>query len=617
LIKLTEELLKKACTSRIVVSAYRDGDRIHTKQWFNWAEDEEIQTQEYDLIMKMINVGGRFDEYLKYFYNELSFYPLKQDEMIEFDIDIGAVIFLEYVLKDSDGDAYKCEPTQFVMMLDPSYDSVKTVTRRGTKSFTDRVPTFRDVVCYPGFHAQVTMQSMTVARMWLDDIYTWIYNNELIKSWSGGLPLLRDGDKYLKLRNRSYILVHTASSLENLSGIGVHKQIYDEESLYTHNTSRSRVTARGQVKKKGRSKIKFRRSGTPFGSGTVFHTHQIDPEKWQYYAPMLCPINSEKPVCYNCDHFTLTKYRRKEIPNLQSLECTAPLPIGEDGIPVWSETFKRIPDNRFTFKELEEDWKELGKDLFMQEYMCATMDYSGNAIPLDLIHQIMDDELEQIFASDWDCYVGVDFGLSEHHRSAITVIGINPKTGKLQVLNVIVLPAGTPLRTRDPTSGDHRTGVVETVLQLFKAYPNIQCIVADAMGIGLEFVEKDMVDLCVKMHNFSNVVPFKTTGESKSKLWLGTVKPALGLGKVTSYMDRNLYLQMRAWRMEFDATKDTKPKLHAPSAGAIKSDDALMSFLYALHGALAMEIENARTSVPVAGIDPSDYLGPTVFEREW
>ena len=616
----TEELLKNAITAKWIVRAFRDPDIIHIDEFFT--TKEPIKAVDYDLIMKVINKDGRFDEYMEYLKYELSYYKFENQESVDFYVDIGAVIFLEYIIMDNDGDPYVCEPTQFYFLLDPAIDSVKTASRRLSKSFSDKVPTSRDIITQPGFGAQVTEQSMAVARLWLDDVYMWIYNSKLCQEWSGGMPLLRDSDKYIQLRNRAFIMVHTASSLDLISGIGVHKKVDDEKSLYTTDTARGRIVARGQKKKPGRKRVTFRTSGTPYGAGTQFHKDQINLEKWQYFAPMLCPQGYEKPVCYDCKYFTQTKFRTGEIPSLQSIECTSPLPMKtlDDGniVPDLDKCYKRIPDDRFTNKELLEDWRDLGKTLWMQEFMCATIEYTGTAFNLELIHAVVEEDLKKIHKSDMVCYVGVDFGKSEAHRSAIVIVGVDDDTGVLTVLNVMILPAGTPYRTRaaQNVDGDNRKGVVEEVIDLFHNYPNITKIVADATGVGKEYVENDMVDLCMKHRGFSNVIPFKISGESKGPLWLGTVKPAMETGRVKTYMDRQLYLQMRAWRSEYDPSKgQTKPKLTPPKIGPVQSDDALIAWFLALHGALKDDSEKADDDVSIGGINPEDYEGITAMEK--
>lgn len=616
----TEELLKNAITAKYIMRAFRDPDQIHYDGFFT--SKDPVNASEYDLIMKAVNKGGRFDEYLKYLRYEISYYKFENQESVDFYIDIGAVIFLEYVIKDNDGDPYECEPTQFYFLMDPAIDSVKTASRRLSKSFSDKVPAARNIITNPGFGIQTTEQSMAVARLWLDDVYMWLYNSKLCQEWSGGMPPLRDSDKYIQLRNRAFIMVHTASSLDLISGIGVNHKIDDEKSLYTTDTARGRIVARGQKKKPGKQRVLFRTSGTPYGAGTQFHKDQVNPDKWQYFAPMLCPQGYEKPVCYDCKYFTQTQYRIGKIPSLLSIECTAPLPMKtlDDGRiePDLDKCYKRIPDDRFTNKELLEDWRDLGKSLWMQEYMCATIEYTGTAFNLNLIHAVVDEELKKHHKSDLVCYVGVDFGKSEKHRSAIVVIGVDEETGLLTVLNVIILPAGTPYRTRvsDNPDEDHRKGVVEEIIDLFHSYPNIRKIVADATGVGKEYVENDIVDLCMRHRGFSNVVPFKISGESKSKLWLGTVKPAMETGGVKTYMDRQLYLQMRAWRSEYDPSKGhTKPRLTPPKAGVVQSDDALIAWFLGLYGALKDESEKADEDVEIGGIPPEEYDEMSAIER--
>lgn len=609
----TEELLKNAITVKYIIRAFRDPEIIFIDSFFT--SKEPMTAQEYDMIMKIINKNGRLDKYLEYLKYEISYYKFENQETVDFFLDIGAVIFLEYVIKDADGDAYVCEPTQFYFILDPSLDSVKTASRRSSKSFSDKVPTARDCIVTPSFAVQVTLQSMAVAKLWLDDIYLWMYNSKLCQEWSGGFPLLRESDKHIQFRNRASVMIHTATSLALISGVSAHKKIDDEKSLYTTDTARGRIVARGQDKKPGKRRTQFRTSGTPYGDGTQFHKDQVNLNKWQYFVPMLCPMGYEKPVCYDCEYFTQTQYRTGELASLDSLGCTAQLPMKEDGNPDFKKCYKRIPDNRFTNTELLEDWKDFTKELFMQEYMCATVNYTGTAFNLKLIHAIVDEDLEQHFKSDMECYVGVDFGLSENHRSAIVVVGVGER-GVLIALNVIILPAGTPYRTRmsNNPDDDYRKGVVETVIDLFKSYPNIRKIVADATGVGKEYVENDMVDLCMRHQGFSNVIPFKISGESKAPLWFGTVKPAMESGRVKTYMDRQLYLQMRAWRCIYDASTQSKPKLVPPKAGATQSDDALIAWFLALHGALKDEGEMADLDVSMGGIKPEDYDGVSKME---
>lgn len=606
----TEELLANAITAKCILRAFRNPENIHFSIFYT--AKKPIAPTDWDMIRRAINKGGRFDKYMEYLRYEISYFPIKNQETIDFHVDIGAVIFLEYVVRDIDGDAYKCEPMQFYLLLDPSMDSVKTITRRGSKTFSDRVPAFRDCITNPGFKIQVTEQSMTTAKLWLDDLYMWWWRSRLIQEWSGG-DLEKDSVSSVKFRNRSEIIVHTAANIESLSGIGVHKQIYDEKSLYTSDTARARITARGQKKKKGRSRITFRTAGTPFGDGTDFHKDQINLDKWQYFAPLFCPMGFEKPICYDCDYYTQTKYRRGEIPSLESLECTAPLPLKEDGSLDLSKMYRRIPEDRYSDKEILEDHRDLTKEMWMQEFMCATIEYSGTAFSLELIHAVVDEELEKQRKSELDCYVGVDFGQSEIHRSAIVVVGIEGN-GVMVNLNTIILPAGTPYRTRDSDTEDHRAGVVEEVLKLFRFYPNIKKIVADATGVGKDYVERDLVDLCMKHNGFSNVVPFKISGESKGPLWSGTVKPAMELGRVKTYPDRQLYLQMRAWRSVYNPATH-KTKLIPPKVGEVKSDDALIAWFLALHGALNAQTDMARSDVLISGIKSHDAYGLSVFEK--
>lgn len=608
---ITDRFLKNASTAKLVLRTYRKQDKIFPKRIIKTRFP--ISMRKKDILMNFLNRDGRFDEYMDYLRYEVSWRMDKNYDYVDYPLDIGSIVYLELVMRDIDGDKYKAEPTQFYMMLDPAIQSAKTVTRRGAKSFTDKVPTFRDCVLNSGFHAQVTEQSWPVARMWLDDVYIWYHNNRLIQSWSKG-KLKKDSEAFIKFGNNSYIMCYTASSLENISGVGVHKRIEDEKSLYTADTARARIIARGQPKKRGRDRSLHRISGTPMGAGTSFHNDQLNPEIWQYYAPMLCPMGFQKPVCYDCQYFTLTQLRRGERHNLGTLECTASLNFNEDGTPDFTGCYKRIPDNRFVYDELLEDWKALGKTLWMQEYMCATQDYTGNAIPLDLINAFFKDDLEKLFESKLPCIMGMDFGKSVHHCSALTIVA-KLDTGVLRNVHTHVYPPGTPYLS-GVYDGKPVVGVIEHSLSFFNNFP-IYKVVADATGVGLPLVEEQMANVYRQNGINTNLIPFKFTGQSKkfgskSEMWMSILKPAMESGRVESYHDRRLYSEMRAWQLEFDPSKDKTVKLHPPKAGEIQSDDAWISAMMGFWGGLTYELGTARKNVLMGSIKQE---GISAFER--
>lgn len=607
-LELSEELLRVAISSKITVRAFREYDKIHQNIFFNAKKD--ISASQYDILMKIINRDGRFNEYLDGFLaDHISWDMEKHLQTKDYNLDIGSVIFLETLLRDEDDDPYLAEPLQFQCMLDPSSESVKTITRRGAKSFTDRVVSFRDCVDMPRIGVLVTEQSWTVSKKWLEDIFLWFENSSLIYDWSGG-HLRKDSETNIEFGNRSFIICYTASNLSNIRGLGVRRIVNDEKSLYTTDTAVSRVVARGQKKKVGKERMTIRISGTPLGTGTSFHKDQLAPQKLQQFAPIICPMGYKKPLCYDCDYYTLTQYRKGISPSFVKLECTAPMNIKDNGLPDWTNCWKRIPDDRFTFEELEEDWIALGKTLWMQEYMCATQDYSGNAISLELINAITDDNLEAIYESKLPCFVGVDFGLTDKHNSAISIVG-KLEDGRVQNLQTIVFPPGNPYKTR-VGSEDKRIGILDAVVNLFKPYPNIVKIIADASGVGKPLVEHDLVDMCRHASGFSNVIPYKIVGESKefmgkSQLFFSLIKPAMEVGQFKTYMDRRLYSEMRSWQVEYDPTQQKRPSLHPPKIGAVQTDDALISLFLALWGALTESFGSARETVAIGGIKDETY----------
>lgn len=613
---LSEDVLWLLMTSRYDVKAFRKHDQIHLDGAV--LSHRPLHEKHRELLLDLVDLDGRLTEYCDGFLEEhISWDMEKNFEVKHYHLDIGSVFMLENLLRDGDGDPYDCEPTQFGLIIDPAPDSTTTASRRLSKSFSHRIPTFRNCIAYPGHGVQVTEQSWTVAKFWLRDVYNWYNNNPLIQQWSGG-KLKKDADYNIEFGNRSFIICYTASTLENLSGIGVHELINDEESLYTTDVSRGSITGLGQKTKEGKPAVRYRHAGTPYGMGTSFHHNQINTRLLQNFAPMLCPKGFKKPLCYNCDYYTLTQWRKGKLRQLKLLECTAKMNWNKDGTPNFTGCYKRAPDDRVTYDELMDFFWRLGKTQWLQEFMCRTHDYTGNAIPLDMIRKITEDTWEPVFASMNPCFVGLDYGKSEKHCSAFSVVGEEPG-GSLRNYQTFTFPPGTPY---NPNPDDNRESVLETVVKLFDTYPNIQMIVADAMGVGATPTEESLPQMCRNKNGFNNVVAYKTVGESKrflgkSQLWFRLVKPSWESGRFKTYYDERLHAEMRAWQCDFPPTDDSRPKLHPSKIGKTQTDDALMSLLYAQWGALSSHIGQAREKALVSGIPGHHAHGLSVFEQAY
>lgn len=613
---INDKVLWQFMTAKYNVKAFRKNDEIHLSGFIQ--THEPLHEKYRKILMELIDLDGRFTEYCDGFLEEhIRWNHNDNFEEKNYLLDIGSVFLLENILRDNDGDQYDCEPTQLYMILDPSSESTTTASRRLSKSFSQRIPAFRNCIAYPGHGVQVTEQSWTVAKYWLKDVYSWYWGSPLIQQWSGG-KLRKDSDAHVEFGNRSFIICYTASTLENLSGIGVHEQISDEESLYVADVSRGSITGMGQKKKKGKPGVRYRHAGTPYGTGTQFFKNQIDLNQLQNFAPMLCPKGYKKPVCYDCDDYSLTRYRKGLSDNLSILECTAKLHWNPDGTPNYEGCYKRAPDDRVSYDDLTQAFWRVGKTLWEQEFMCRTYDYSGNAIPLNLIRKVTDDMAEPVMASANPCFVGLDFGLTEKHASAYSVVGQEPD-GKLVNYHTYTFAPGTPYT---PDGEYNEIGVLKSVVDLFHRYPNIRMIVADAMGVGKPLVEEQLVKMCRDANGFSNVVAYKTVGESKefygkSQLWFSLVKPAWEVGRFKTYFDERLNSEMRAWQVDYDPTKQARPKLHPSSIGKVQTDDAVMSLLYALWGALTAHSGMAREKALITGIPGYEAYGVTPFQTAY
>ena len=602
-------------TAKYDVTAFRKHDEITTTGFLQ--THEPLHEKYREILLNLADEGGRLTEYCEGFLEDyISWDHNENFKEKHYPLDIGSVFMLENLLRDGDGDHYDCEDTQFGIILDPTPNSTTTASRRLSKSFSQRIPVFRNCIAYPGHGVQIVEQSWTIAKMWLKDIFNWYNQSALLQQWSGG-KLKKDADSHIEFGNRSFIICYTASTLENLRGVGVHEQIYDEESHYSRNIGAAMITAMGQNKKEGKPGVVYRHSGTPFGTGNAFYNNQMDLRKLQNFAPIVCPKGyTNKPLCYDCDYYSLTKYRRGETRELKLLECTATLKWNKDGSPNFEGCHKRIPDNRITYEELIDAFWENGKTLWEQEFMCATQDYSGSAISLELIRKITNDTWEPVTASLNPCYVGLDFGLSHKHASAYSVIG-QEKDGQLRNYQTYTFPPGTPY-----TPDGKDLGVLETVVHLFDRYPNIRMIVGDAMGVGKPLVEEHLMKMCRNYNSFQNVIAYKTVGESKqflgkSQLWYSLVKPAWEAGRFHTYLDQKLNAEMRAWQVDYEPTKQARPQLHPSKMGKTQTDDALMSLLYALWGALTAHQGMAREKSLISGIPGVTAYGVSPFQKAY
>jgi len=612
--RLPEKAMWQFMTAKYDAVAFRKHDEITITGFVQ--THEEMPAKYKEILLSLTDKDGRFNEYVDGFLTDYIKWT-HNDNFKEkhFLMDIGSVFLLEHILRDGDGDSYECEPTQFGIIIDPSTNSTTTASRRLSKSFSQRIPAFRNCIAYPGHGVQVVEQSWTIAKWWLGDVYNWYNQSPLIQKWSGG-KLRKDADAHVQFGNRSFIICYTASTLENLSGIGVHEQIYDEKSLYTSGVGRGMITGMGQKTKKGKPGVVYRQAGTPYGTGTAFHADQIDLRKLQNFAPMLCPKGFKKALCYDCEFYSLTQFREGKLRDMKLLECTATLKWNQDGSPNFDGCHKRAPDDRVTYESLLNAFWENGKDVWLQEFQCVTQNYSGNAIPLDLIRKITVDTWEPITASLLPCWVGLDFGLSLKHASAYSVVG-QEKDGNLRNFQTYTFPPGTPY-----TPDGKEQGVLETTMHLFDRYPNIKMIVGDAMGVGKPLIEEQLTRMCREYNSFQNVVAYKTVGESKqflgkSQLWYSLVKPAWEAGRFHTYLDQKLNSEMRAWQVDFDPTKQARPQLHPSEQGKTQTDDALMSLQYALWGALTAHVGMARQNAMVGGIPGYEAYGVSALEKAY
>jgi len=234
--RLPDKVLWQFMTSKYDVVGFLKNDEVTMS---GFIETHETLNEKYrEILMELIDGDGRLTEYCEGFLEDYITWDLTDNyQEKHYPLDIGAVFMLENLLKDGDGDPYECEPTQFGIIVDPSRNSTTTASRRLSKSFSQRIPAFRNCIAYPNHGVQLTEQAWTVAKMWLRDVYMWYNQSSLIQQWSGG-KLRKDADSHIEFGNRSFTICYTASTLVNLSGIGVNEQIYDEKSLYSANVGR-------------------------------------------------------------------------------------------------------------------------------------------------------------------------------------------------------------------------------------------------------------------------------------------------------------------------------------------------------------------------------------------
>jgi hypothetical protein len=168
--------------------------------------------------------------------------------------------------------------------------------------------------------------------------------------------------------------------------------------------------------------------------------------------------------------------------------------------------------------------------------------------------------------------------------------------------------------------GQNVIGVLETILAQLRNYPNTYLIVGDATGVGKPLVEHDFFDMCRLQCGFSNIIPYKFSGQSaeflgKSQLWFSCIRSVMETGQLKSYMNRRLYSEMRAWQVEYNPVTQARPSLHPPKAGDVQSDDAWISLMLAVWGHVHASKDMARPSLIIDGIESHEAYGVSAFER--
>lgn len=549
---------------------------------------------------------------------------MQNKETLSVEFRVGYIYFMEHCLYyDDEGHHFELEMCEVIFLLAHAVSHVKKCSRRIGKTTSDVGAVTCDISCFSNYKVGLVERNWKMCKEWLEDEgpRQHLERSPFLLEWSGGTPRTMLKTRIF-LKNGSGIITTPVKLIDkNFRGKGLRKAVEEEKSQHPviltptgkRKASGLGTVLKGQMQRPGVSSNIRAITGTPDGIGTEFYRDEQNPRYLRLFAPIGCPMGYERWVCNQrldgvlCPYFSLTLNERGESDD-RTLHCLAPieyLPPNEyDGVeyPNFKKWFFRISKQRMEgniAESLNEAFYELGRELWLQEFMGENIDFTGNAYTREMLANFMDDSVEtaheamlekhgDIISSDKPCVAALDTGRTEIHQTVLEIFE-QQDSNLWHIIRVVYIQDwlkrtyGIKIPDSHYMGDDDNPGILDYVLEFLKGdygNYNIVAMVGDATGPGGDYVEQNFKKMFMEKFGFDGVIPFKIETESEKfgggKMGIHRALQAnMQNGRLKSIYNEKLRLEALAWVVE--EMPSGKLKGHAPQRGKIRSDDGLLT----------------------------------------
>lgn len=462
--------------------------------------------------------------------NELDFVRRCRDDII---------FFAEHVLRSEDGGFYELEPHQKAMVTSKEGQVVYFCGRRLGKSFMLATEAIHRALFFKYQKVFVLSPTENQAKELAETITGMIERSALVEQ---EVKLNNVMEK--KFHNGSRIVIRTGGgrgSVSSIIGSGAHLLIIDEiQDVSDELISRIIPVMRGQ---KGASK--FIVAGTPRDrSGFLYESLENAPRVW----------DDGKWYEYPENRGNFTVYRQQT--------CY----LDEN------ENIVRSSTPRISIEELKEDFENIPRLQFLQEYCLDFMSSVSDVYSEDLREKILyHPDKEYGFGSHNPVVAGIDIGKMRNE----TVLYIAEVVPKPQIENKSYKILDFKWVKEFPLGTDYTD--IEDYLSytLPIQFPGLFRIIVDATGVG-EAICEVLQKRARKNHHKYQVEPFKFSKEKKKDLVESGVA-ALERGQAKIVWNKRLEHEMRGYKRELT---DSNNYVYQKTAGSDDYVDAMNLCLY-------------------------------------
>lgn len=467
------------------------------------------------------------------------------------------VFFAEHVVRSEDGSFYKLEPHQKAMVTSKEGQVVYFCGRRLGKSFMLAVEALHKALFKKYQRVFVLSPTENQAKELAETISGMIERSSLIEQ-----EVKINNVMEKKFYNGSRIIIRTGGgrgSVSSIIGSGANLLIMDEiQDISDELISKIIPVMRGQ-----KGPAKFIVAGTPRGmSGFLYESLENAPRVWDD------GVWTEYPE--NTGNFTV--YRQQT--------CY----MDEDDNIIRSST------PRITVDELKEDYENMPRVQFLQEYCLSFISSVSNVYSDALLKNVLyHEKKESAFGSFAPVVAGIDIG-KMRNETVLYIAEVIPHP----------LPENRSYKTLNlkwckefPLGTDYDEIEDFISYQLIKYFPKLFRIVVDATGVGeaiCEQIEKKSKKLGAKF----TVEPFKFTKETKKDIVESGVA-AMERGQVKIAWNKRLEREMLGYKRELT---DSNNYVYQKTSGSDDYVDAMNLCIYNIAYGLINSVPAAFQVVP-------------------